>query len=262
VTSPDRTVLRALSLTMMVFVAVACAAQMREAPADTASPIAAAVAHEARPAADREREVNRDPRGVLEFAGLQPGMRVLDLAAGGGYYSEIIANVVGAEGHVTLHNPPWLVAKFGDMGIPERLQKPNMANVRYLEAPLEALELEPNSIDVAMIVLFYHDTYWQKTDRAAMNKGVLSALAPGGRFIVIDHHAEAGSGARDVETIHRIDVEEVKRDVLAAGFELESESAVLRHPEDDRSKGVFSPGTRGQTDRFVLRFWKPAPQAK
>ncbi len=88
--------------------------------------------------------------------------------------------------------------------------------------------------------------------------GILRALKPGGVFGVVDHHAEAGSRDRDVKTIHRVDAELVKEEILAAGFELEAESDLLRHSEDDRTKNVIDAAIRGKTDRFVYRFRKRA----
>ena len=90
-----------------------------------------------------------------------------------------------------------------------------------------------------------------------MNAAILDALEPGGTFGVIDHHAEAGSGPRDVETLHRGDAEQIKAEILAAGFEWVGETDLLRNPEDDRTKSVFDPGLRGKTDRFVYHFRKP-----
>lgn len=242
---------------LAVALLVSCAAHHKCSKCEAKGHSIAAVAHEARPAEDRARDADRRPVAILEFAGIERGSRVLDLASGGGYYAEILANAVGSEGSLTVHNAPWALEKFGDMGMPARLQKPNMAGVSYVQTSLDALELEPDSLDVVMIVLFYHDTYWQKIDRAAMNASLLRALVPGGRYVVIDHHAEAGSGARDVETLHRVDAEEVKGDVLAAGFELDGESDVLRRSEDDRKLGVFDKAIRGKTDRFAFRFRKP-----
>jgi predicted methyltransferase len=90
-----------------------------------------------------------------------------------------------------------------------------------------------------------------------MNRAVFESLVPGGVYGVIDHFAEDGSGARDVKTLHRVDAQLVKKEILAAGFELEAESELLRHPEDDRTKNVFDEDIRGKTDRFIYRFRKP-----
>ena len=109
------------------------------------------------------------------------------------------------------------------------------------------------------MVLFYHDTYWQGVDRTKMNKAVFDALAPGGIFGIVDHVAEAGSGDRDVSSLHRVDPELVKKELLAAGFVLDGESSILHNPEDRHDYNVFRDvrTNRDQTDRFVYRFRKP-----
>ncbi len=81
---------------------------------------------------------------------------------------------------------------------------------------------------------------------------------PGGTVVIIDHSAQAGSGLRDVSTLHRIDEEQVKREMAAAGFVLEAQSDALRNPADPRTANVFDPAIRGRTDQFMLRFRKPA----
>jgi predicted methyltransferase len=75
--------------------------------------------------------------------------------------------------------------------------------------------------------------------------------------VIIDHAAAKGAPLTVTETLHRIDVEQVKKDVVAAGFKLDGESPVLANAADDHTKGVFDPALRGKTDQFLLRFRKP-----
>jgi predicted methyltransferase len=89
------------------------------------------------------------------------------------------------------------------------------------------------------------------------NRAVFKALKPGGTFLVVDHVAEAGSGMRDTDTLHRIDPAIVKQQVVAAGFVFEGESNVLRNPADDHKKVVFDKAIRGRTDQFIYKFRKP-----
>ena len=147
--------------------------------------------------------------------------------------------------------------------MPALIGRPGLESTVRWDHELDALELPRAELDAVLMILFYHDTFWQDVDRAKMNAGILAALRPGGTFAVIDHHAEVGSAARDAQTLHRGDAEQIKAEILAAGFEWVSESDLLRHPEDDRTRNVFEEGMRGKTDRFVHRFRKPeapAPQ--
>jgi predicted methyltransferase len=86
---------------------------------------------------------------------------------------------------------------------------------------------------------------------------VFDDLKHGGIYLVLDHAAEAGSGARDTATLHRIESETVKREVLAAGFVFVGSSDLLRRPGDSRKVKVFDPSVRGRTDQFILKFRKP-----
>jgi predicted methyltransferase len=95
-------------------------------------------------------------------------------------------------------------------------------------------------------------------DVGVFNKMVFDDLKPGGIYLILDHSAEAGSGARDTKTLHRIDVEAVKAEVLAAGFVFVGSSDLLRQPGDNRTLKVFDPSVRGNTDQFILKFRKPA----
>lgn len=96
---------------------------------------------------------------------------------------------------------------------------------------------------------------------AAVNASIYHAIKPGSVCLVLDHAAEAGSGLRDTETLHRIDSTTVKTEALAAGFVLEAESSVLRNPADDHTKKVFDSSVRGVTDQFVFRFRKPGERS-
>lgn len=219
--------------------------------------MAAALAHAQRPAADRERDGQRRPGEVLEFCGVEPGMTVADMMAGTGYYTEILARYLGQEGTVYAQNNRYVLERFADEGLSKRLAKPGLERVIRLDTEVDAPELPAGALDAALMFLFYHDTFWMKADRAAMNKAIFDALKPGGVFCVSDHRAAPGAGASGVESIHRIEESIVSREVQAAGFVLEESSALLAHPADDRSGNVFDPEIRGRSDRFLLRFRKP-----
>ncbi len=251
---------RALLVSMLAGLSFATPA--REAPADDA--IAAAIASAQRPAADLEQDARRRPAEILAFLGVAPGMHVMDVFSAGGYYSELLARVVGPDGEVIAYNnPPY--AGFAAKGIAERYADGRLPNVRRITATLEDLELEPASLDAAIFVMSYHDLYWRPEDGSwpATDPGLLlekigAALKPGGVIVVQDHVARTGADPVDsVGRLHRIDPAIVKRDFLAAGFAPDGESTALVHPEDDHTKLVFDESVRGRTDQFLFRFRKP-----
>ncbi|MEZ4241710.1 MAG: SAM-dependent methyltransferase, partial [Myxococcota bacterium] len=212
---------------------------------------------------DRERDVDRKPSDVLDFFGIEPSSRVVELMAGRGWYTEILGRLL-IDGQLVVQNNAYVLERFAEAPLSERLARLDASDrIVRLDAELDALPwLAPDApdrgtYDAVLMVLFYHDTVWMEVDREAMNRAIFEALRPGGVYAVVDHVAEAGSGLRDVQTLHRIDPEVVRSEVLAAGFVLDGTSDVLAHPEDDHTLNVFDDAIRGRTDRFVMRFVKP-----
>lgn len=235
-----------------------------EATSGASSPIEAAIASPDRPKADLGQDATRKPREILGFLGVEPGMRVLDAFSAGGYYTELLARVVGVKGQVIAYNnPPY--AKFAEKGIAERYAGDRLPNVRQVTATVPDLELPPDSLDAVIFVMSYHDLYWRPadgswagTDPALLLAKLHVALRPGGVIVVQDHVAKAGGDpSAVVDELHRIDPAIVRQDFARAGFDFDGESAVLAHPDDDHSKLVFDPAVRGKTDQFVFRFRKP-----
>jgi predicted methyltransferase len=188
-------------------------------------------------------------------------MKVAELGAGGGYTTELLARAVGPSGVVFGQNSPWILEKFAEKPWAARLAKPVNGNVvkvtRDFDDPLPA---EAKELDAVFLVLFYHDTFWMKVDRAKMNAAVLRALKPGGVFVIVDHSARAGAGSTEVQTTHRIESSVVVAELTQAGFRPAGEGNFLRNAEDKRDWNA-SPGAaaerRGTSDRFVLKFVKP-----
>jgi len=229
---------------------------------DVAPEVRAVVEAGDRPAADRALDAGRKPAELLAFLGIRPGMRVAELGAGGGYTTELLARAVGPTDTVYGHNTPFVLARFAEKPWSERLAKPVMANVVRVDREFDdPLPPEAKDLDAVVLVLFYHDTVWMETDRDRMNRAVYAALRPGGVFLVVDHAARAGAGVSEAKTLHRIEETVVRREAERAGFRLAAEADFLRNPDDARDWNA-SPGAagerRGTSDRFVLKFEKPA----
>ncbi|MEP7244870.1 MAG: methyltransferase [Gammaproteobacteria bacterium] len=225
--------------------------------------VKAAVADASRPDADKQRDANRKPAETLAFTGIKKGDHVAELLPGGGYFTRIISKVVGDKGVVYAVAPPKRPNAPADAPEPSAAVAAIAAdagykNVRVMTARVTELTL-PEPVDVVWTSLNYHDIHnVPNADLKAVNTTIFNALKPGGTYIVIDHAAEKGSGARDTSTLHRIDPEIVKTEVQSAGFVLAGESDVLRNAEDPHTAGVRDPSIQGKTDQFILKFKKPA----
>jgi predicted methyltransferase len=223
--------------------------------------IAAAAADPARADQAAQDALRHGPE-ILAFAGVAPGAKVVDLIPGGGYWTTLFAKAVGPSGHVYGLWPSEYVKVDGDEVIPygKLVASPGYANVSVQEQPAAKLAT-PEKVDLVFTAQNYHDyldTFMGPTDPAILNKAVFAALKPGGTYLIIDHVAQAGSGVRDTDTLHRIDPATVKAQVLEAGFTFVGESRMLANPADDHSKKVFDPSIRGKTDQFIYKFRKPA----
>jgi len=246
-----------LAAPLLCIALLAAAARDQEAPPPR-DPIALAVAHADRPDLDRQRDADRKPAEVLAFFGIKPGMKVADIMTGSGYYTELLSRVVGPEGRVYGVNTQPLMDVYGKQ-LEARITKPGLENITLITRALEDPGL-PEGLDAVLLIRFYHDFVWLNVRRMDFNRAVLKVLKPGGVYGVIDHHARAGSGIDDVR-LHRIDAELVKTEILAAGFVLDATSDILSHPEDTHDWAIMADNSvrRDKTDRFILRFRKPAP---
>ena len=222
----------------------------------------AIVAAADRSPADRILDAGRKPEDLLRFLDLEPGMRVAELGAGGGYTTELLARAVGPTGVVYAQNSRFILERFAAKPWAERLVKPVMQNVVRVDRDFDdPLPPEAYDLDRVVIVLFYHDTVWMDVDRVAMNEAVFRALKPGGLYVVIDHSARSGAGYNDVRTLHRIEESMLRSEIEDVGFTLARESDFLRNPADPRDwndSPTAAGERRGTSDRFALAFVKPA----
>ena len=242
--------------------ALAAAAVGATGTNDVVKNISQAVADPARPAADRARDADRKPVECVAFAGLKRGDRIADLIPGGGYFTRIFSATVGPQGHVYAIAPPRRATAPADAPDPAApvqaiAADPHYANVSVSVQRVTQLTLA-DSLDLIWTSQNYHDIHnVPDVDLNAFNKAVFDALKPGGIYIVLDHVAQTGSGFRDTKTLHRIDADAVKYEVLAVGFVFDDASDAVRSTEDNHTLAVFDPALHDKTDRFLLRFHKP-----
>ncbi len=221
-----------------------------ESPQAARERYAGVIASPLRTDADRRLDESRRPDAFLPFTGVRPGMRVLDVSAGGGYTSQLLALAVGADGRLFAQAPA------PGNTITQRLRDRPQGNFVLVARPFEdPVPSEAPPLDLITIVLNYHDISYLPVDRAKMNQRLFAALAPGGRLVIVDHAARAGTGTADGRTLHRIDEAVVREEMRQAGFTLDAEGTFLRNPADARDR--TSSDSPIPTDKFALRFVKP-----
>ena len=278
-----------LGLTLLLALILGAAAH-----AQTPAPeqIKAIVASPDRSDADRTNDKRRHPEKILEFFAVKPGITALDLSAGGGYTSELLARALGPTGKVYGQSrprpatpppaptnpegnanpsatpaaappPPAAPPRPSPVALADRDSRMKAANVaaapivavvQPFEDPVPA-ELADGKLDLVTLMFNYHDLGFLNVDRAAMNKAVFKALKPGGFYVIADHSGRPGTGISESGTLHRIEEAFLRKEVEAAGFKLAGEGNFLRNPNDPRDKNTPDPPM--PKDEFFLKFVKP-----
>jgi predicted methyltransferase len=234
------------------------------------SQIAAIVSSPDRTQADRDNDKRRKPEQILAFIGLQPGMVALDVVAGGGYTTELLARGIGPTGKVygqaqprDPSRPVPAGARPPGSGVLDRAAR--LSAARAPAAPIALAlqrlvdpvppELAKGQLDVVTLMFNYHDLSALGEGRAQMNRAIFAALKPGGVYIVADHSGRPGTGISESNTLHRIEESFLRTEVEAAGFKLEASGSFLRNPADSRDKETPEPAM--PKDEFILKFVKP-----
>lgn len=223
---------------------------------------------------DLRRDPASKPEVVIPLLKLKEGDSVVDLFAGGGYYSELLSNVVGTKGEVVLYNnkgyEEWGVTELARRFNPKR-QSVNLTNITRHVRELDDMALGESAFDAALIVLAYHDLYFEyqvydgekyvssghpAPDVGSFMKQLHKALKPGARLVVVDHAAVTGSGSKAAQALHRIDESFAIKDFVMHGFKYIKSDYSLRNTDDDRTAIVFDEEIKRKTDRFILVFEK------
>ena len=215
-------------------------------------PFQAVLADPVRPPEDVARDADRKPAELLSFAGVHKGMKIVELAPGGGYFTRILTGAVGNSGHV------YAVTRQPSPALQALAQK--RSNLTFLSGAPGTIPVT-GRVDLVWTTQNYHDFKNSKLptgDAAqAYNAEAFRALKRGGTYLIVDHETAPGTGASQTSTLHRIEDTVVRREVEAAGFKLEGESSLLRNPADPHTAKVQDPSIRGKTDQFILKFRKP-----
>jgi predicted methyltransferase len=261
---------------LMLAAVLAAAMPASSFAADAA--LTAAVASSNRPAGDKARDGARHPAASLEFWGLKPGQTVIEIAPGGGYWSEILAPYANkTHGHYIAamgKDGQKLPARFGDAK--------TYGDIKYTVFSNSSGPLGPaGSADLVLTARNIHDWMWTPGFAEKGMKDFYAVLKPGGILAVEDHRADPrpqNGDARD-GYVATANIVKMAKD---AGFVLDASSEINANPKDtkDHPFGVWTlPPTRrsapdnqpdnpkfdhrkydaiGESDRMTLRFRKPA----
>jgi len=227
----------------------------------------AAVNDPRRPAEDVARDAGRKPFEVMKFFGIKPGQRVVDFRSGTGYFTRIIAVIVGTEGSVIAHNSG---SRLNDRLINDEFkaemleQYASYGNVEVNYEDIQSMSYPDNSVDVVLVSLDFH--HWHHSEdsgefipQMSLERldNVMRMLKPGGRLAIIDHEAAQGMSREASDAIHRIPRATAIADIGLAGFEFIAESDVhTNHPDDDMTiRWTREP--RDATVRIVQLYRKP-----
>lgn len=223
--------------------------------------VQAALQHQDRPSADASDDAQRMPLEVLAFAGLQAGMDILELEAGGGYYTEIMSRAVGQTGSVIMQNPPSFDSFLGDQ--PQvRTARNRLPNVRISRSNFDALDVPDNSIDLVTWILGPHELWFQPAGNVSLGDPetafaeIARVLKPGGLFLALDHIAAPGSGPEVGGTLHRIREEIITTLANNAGLAVVRSSNLHKNDADPLDNNVFDPSIQGRTSKFVVLYRK------
>jgi predicted methyltransferase len=254
-------------------------------PPLTAERIAAIVAASDRSDADRANDRRRMPQQLLAFSGVAPEMVVVDLSAGGGYTSELLARAVGPGGRVFAQSPPRsdrpapaqpegravpagaqtqaaaappTPPRSSAVAVAARAERARLANLEAVVQPFEnpvPTAVASGGVDLVTLMFNYHDLAHLGIDRERMNRAVYAALKPGGAYVIADHAGRDGTGISESGTLHRIEEAFLRDEVERAGFRLQRSADFLRNPADPRDRNTPEPPQ--PKSGFVLRFVKP-----
>ncbi len=278
------TIGRRSTIACALFALTACSSRGDVAPAPAVlapERIAEILASPDRSAADRTNDQRRKPYEMLNFIGIRPGMVALDVSAGGGYTTELLARSIGPTGRVYGQSPPPAARpepaepessaspvtpsappagprRSSAMALAERAKNPNASNIIAVVKPFEnpaPAEVASNALDLVTLMFNYHDLGWLGVDRAQMNRAIFAALKPGGVYVIADHSGRSGTGISESGTLHRIDQSFLRSEVESAGFRLSGSGDFLRNPGDPRDRNTPDPPQ--PKDEFVLKFVKP-----
>jgi ubiquinone/menaquinone biosynthesis C-methylase UbiE len=164
-----------------------------------------------------EREDEEAPSKALDALDLKPGMIVADIGAGSGYYSSRIAKRVGPAGRVYATDiQPGMIAL-----LDRRIKSEGLTNVTTVLGGMDDPRLPPKAIDLAIMVDVYHELQ----EPQIFLQRLKETFKPGGRLVLLEFRKE--DPKVPILEVHKMSVAEVKQELEAEGFVLDTVIEVL-----------------------------------
>lgn len=255
-----KTALTVLAACAAVFVSGAAVAQPRDAALERL--VTEAMAADIRTPGETARDANRKPLETLAFLGLRPDMRVLELVPAGGWYTKILAPVLREDGElyvaILVDTVRELAREHASMSEVEVLDTGSDFVFSYRQPEdHELTDTDFGVRDLDMVLTFRNLHNFTPELRDALNRAAYDALAPGGVYGVVDHtRRHMQPTTRD--NGRRFDPVLAIREIQAAGFVFEDYTDLHYRPDDALELEVGHDDVTGRTDRFTMRFRKPA----
>jgi predicted methyltransferase len=241
-------------------------------PDNTTAQLQQAVSGHWRSAANQARDQYRHPVETLQFFGIKPDMTVIELAPGGGWYTEILAPFLSAHGHLIEAAPP-KATKFAAMLKADPAVYGHIASIIPFAPPAQVNLGAANSADMVLTFRNTHD--WLNNNPATLDavfKAAFDVLKPGGVFGLTEHRAKPfADGVDSSKALHRMPEDYLIALALKTGFRLDDVSEINANPKDPEDINVHhlppdlaGPESEhaqmkaiGESDRMTLRFVKP-----
>jgi len=237
---------------------------------------------EHRSADNRARNEYRNPIQTLQWFGIEPGMTVVEIWPGGGWYSEILAPYLREKGKY--YAAGFVVDAPDTPDYRKRYQKSYEAKLKANPAIYDKVVLNPlgppnswapapeGSADAVLTFRNVHN--WMQGDfEQKMFDTFFKTLKPGGVLGIVEHRADTGTSVKDMKKSGYVTEEYVNKLAKKAGFKLADETEINANEADNHKhpKGVWTlpPSLRlknknrakylaiGESDRMTLKFIKP-----
>ncbi|HET9034467.1 MAG TPA: methyltransferase domain-containing protein [Dokdonella sp.] len=247
-------------------------------PPAAANPIDSILAGAWRSDANKARDTYRHPAATLAFFGVKPDQTIVEIAPGGGWYTEILAPLLMKDGHYIAAIATDASSEYNARNNAKFREKLAGDAAQYGAA--KTVEFDPEAPNFgpdgsADVVLTFRNVHnWVGGGNAeAMFKGFNAVLKPGGTLGVVEHRAADGADPASIEKSGYLTTDSVIKLATDAGFTLVEQSEINANPNDtkDYEKGVWTlpPGLAlgetdrdkylaiGESDRMTLKFVKP-----